>query len=69
MVRSEIRPASTERQQEMNASAADGGSPPMSLQDAGDCHGHEMHPQKLVRLVGCHDSNAASPKAPARKTF
>jgi hypothetical protein len=30
----------------------------MSQQDAGDCHGHEMHPQKLVQLVGCHDPNA-----------
>jgi hypothetical protein len=28
---------------------------PMSQQDAFDCHGHEMHPQKFVRLVGCHD--------------
>jgi hypothetical protein len=38
---------------------ADGGAHrPMSQQDAGDCHGHEMHPQKLVRLVGCHDPNA-----------
>jgi hypothetical protein len=32
----------------------------MSLQDAADCHGHEMHPQKFVRLVGCHESNTAS---------
>jgi hypothetical protein len=39
---------------------ADGGAHrPMSQQDAGDCHGHEMHPQKLVQLVGCHDPNAA----------
>jgi hypothetical protein len=30
----------------------------MSQQDAGDRHGHEMHPQKLVRLVGCHDPHA-----------
>lgn len=28
---------------------------PMSQQDASDGHGHEMHPQKFVRLVGCHD--------------
>ena len=33
---------------------------PMSLQDAGDCHGHEMHPQKFVRLVGCHESSLGS---------
>ena len=28
---------------------------PMSQQDAADCHGHDMHPQKFVRLVGCHE--------------
>ena len=33
---------------------------PMSLQDADDCHGHEMHPQKFVRLVGCHVSSTGS---------
>lgn len=38
---------------------ADSGAPgPMSQQDAGDSHGHEMHPQKLLRLVGCHDPHA-----------
>ena len=31
---------------------------PMPLQDTFDCHGHEMFPQKLVRLVGCHESEA-----------
>jgi hypothetical protein len=31
---------------------------PMSQQDASDSHGYEMHPQKFVQLVGCHDSNA-----------
>ena len=31
---------------------------PMSQQDAEGSHGHEMHPQKFVRLVGCHDLNA-----------
>jgi hypothetical protein len=33
------------------------GQGPMPQQDAGS-HGHEMHPQKFVRLVGCHESNA-----------
>lgn len=33
---------------------------PMSQQDAADSHGHEMHPQKFVRLIGCHQSNAAT---------
>jgi hypothetical protein len=27
---------------------------PMSQQDAVGSHGHEMYPQKFVRLVGCH---------------
>jgi hypothetical protein len=31
---------------------------PMSQQATGDSHGHEIHPQKFVRLVGCHESNA-----------
>jgi hypothetical protein len=31
---------------------------PMSQQDAAGSHGREMHPQKFVRLVGCHESNA-----------
>jgi hypothetical protein len=31
---------------------------PMSQQHADDSHGHEMHPQKLVQLVGCHDPHA-----------
>jgi hypothetical protein len=34
---------------------ADCGDGPMSQQHADDSHGHEMHPQKLVQLVGCHD--------------
>lgn len=36
---------------------------PMSQQDATDCHGHDMHPQKFVRLVGCHGSNPARDQA------
>ena len=31
---------------------------PMSQQGAADSHGHDMHPQKFVRLVGCHETNA-----------
>jgi hypothetical protein len=30
---------------------------PMSHQNSGD-HGHEMHPQQFVRLIGCHDVHA-----------
>jgi len=32
---------------------------PMSHQNSGD-HGHEMYPQQLVRLVGCHDAHATA---------
>ena len=41
---------------------------PMSHQNSGD-HGHEMHPQQLVRLVGCHDVDQPELKLgrPARK--
>jgi len=30
----------------------------MTQQDMRNAHGHDMHPQKLVRLVGCHDLSA-----------
>jgi hypothetical protein len=44
--------------------AADAGAQrPMSQQDAAGSHGYEMHPQKFVRLVGCHDLNAAKHEA------
>jgi hypothetical protein len=31
---------------------------PMTQQDLAGSHGYEMHPQKCVQLVGCHDQNA-----------
>ena len=43
-----------------------GAQRPMSLQDAADAHGHEMHPQKFVRLVGCHEENAGKHDATHR---
>jgi hypothetical protein len=39
---------------------------PMSQQDAADLHGREMHPQKFVRLVGCHESTAGKHEAAFR---
>jgi hypothetical protein len=33
---------------------------PMPRQDAGGSYDHEMHPQELMQLVGCHDRNAGS---------
>lgn len=34
-------------------------SRPMAHQNSGG-HGHEMYPQQLVRLVGCHDPHASA---------
>src|SRR5690349_12565954 len=37
---------------------------PMAQQNMRGAHGHDMHPQKLVRLVGCHDISARKPDDP-----
>jgi hypothetical protein len=37
---------------------------PMSQQNSYGFGGNELHPQKLVQLVGCRDLNAQNPKAP-----
>ena len=57
MIPSNIRPVPAEPRRKKDV-VADGAQHPMSEQDAGGSHGHEMHPQKLVRLVGCHDPKA-----------
>jgi hypothetical protein len=45
----------------------DGGAVgPMPQQDTFDAHGHEMYPQKFVRLVGCHGSDAGKHEAVQR---
>lgn len=59
MLRSSLTPP-FEFPRKKDAIADCGAQGPMSLQDAADCHGHEMHLQKFVRLVGCHESNTAS---------
>jgi hypothetical protein len=62
MIPSTMRSISAESLRKREA-IADGGAPgPMPQQVAGDCHDHEMHPQKLVQLVGCHDPNAEGTK-------
>jgi hypothetical protein len=58
MIPSKMRPVSPEPPQQTDLIADGGAQSPMSQQDVGDSHGHEMHPQKLVRLVGCHDPHA-----------
>jgi hypothetical protein len=34
-------------------------SRPMPQQDGVGSHGYDMHPQKFVRLVGCHEPEAS----------
>jgi hypothetical protein len=74
MITSNLARVSAELPHERNL-IADGGAQgfaqgpvqgPMSQQDAADCHGHDMHPQKFVRLVGCHESNSARDQAEYR---
>ena len=36
---------------------------PMSHQNSGD-HGHEMYPQQLVRLIGCHHAHTPPVREP-----
>ena len=48
----------------VTADCADHG--PMSQQDAVGSHGHEMHPQGFVQLVGCHDLAAGKHEAAHR---
>jgi hypothetical protein len=57
---------SAEFPQKKNIAADGDAHGPMPQQDTADCHGHEMHPQKLVQLVGCHDLNAGKHEAADR---
>jgi hypothetical protein len=57
MIASNMGSVPAEFPQEADAIADCGTQGPMSQQDDVGSHGHEMHPQKLVRLVGCHVSN------------
>ena len=62
MIASSLRPMSAETPRKKDVITDGGDLGPMPQQVAGDCHGHEMHPQKLVQLVGCHDPNAEAMK-------
>ena len=66
MITSNLNRVPAEPQQKKDPLAGGGAQGPMSQQDAADCHGHDMHPQKFVRLVGCHESNAAGHQASYR---
>jgi len=66
MITSNLARMPAELPHEKNLTEDSGARRPMSQQDAADCHGHDMHPQKFVRLVGCHESNSARDQAPYR---
>ena len=63
MMTSNLSRVPAELQQKKDPIADGGAQGPMSQQNAADCHGHEMHPQEFVRLVGCHESNVAHRQA------
>ena len=50
--------APAEVSRELDAITDGGAQGPMPQQDTAGSHGHEMHPQKFVQLVGCHDLEA-----------
>ena len=39
---------------------------PMMQQGTMGAHGHEMHPQGFLRLIGCHESNRQKEEAAPR---
>lgn len=54
MATSQLGPASTDTSRDEEAIRR---CQPMPLQHQLDDHGRDMHPQKFVRLVGCHDAH------------
>jgi hypothetical protein len=58
MITSNMDAIPAEFPQEADMIADCGTQGPMSQQAVEGSHGYEMHPQKFVRLVGCHGSNA-----------
>ena len=58
MIPSNVGALPAELPQKEDVIADHGARSPMSQQHADDSHGHEMHPQKLVQLVGYHDPHA-----------
>jgi hypothetical protein len=57
---STMGPASDEHSREKKGATH---CPPMPQQQASGDHGHEMHLQQFVRLVGCHDLNPRKQEA------
>ena len=58
MIPSNVGLVPAEFPQKRDVIADRGAHGPMSQQRADDPYGHEMHPQKLVQLVGCHHPHA-----------
>ena len=56
MISHGVGAAPVEFPQKRDVLADHGDHGPMSQQDAVGSHGHEMHPQKFLRLVGSHGS-------------
>jgi len=56
VIKTDVVPAELPEKQDDVAKAGDPCT--MSQQDARDFHGHEIHPQQFVRLIGWHDSKA-----------
>jgi hypothetical protein len=63
MTASQMGAVPVELPQKQVEAAGFGAQGPMSQQDAAGSHGHEMHLQKFVRLVGCHDLSAGKREA------
>ncbi len=63
MTTSNMCPVAPETPQRRDLVADGGIERPMSQQDVADAHGHEMRPQKFIRLVGCHESTAGKHEA------
>jgi len=58
MTASQLGPASAKTQQETHRTS---NCQPMPQQDLIGGRGHDMRPQKFVRLIGCHDSRLSQP--------
>ena len=69
MIPSSVASVPAELPQKEDVIADRGANRPMSQQHADDSHGHEMHPQKFVRLVGCHDSVTGKAEMPHRPQY
>jgi hypothetical protein len=66
MTAAALRPAPAESSHEKDVKDVSVNCGPMPQQNMSDAHGHDMHPQELVQLVGCHDDSGDIAKRAAR---